>query len=273
MSIKWTVKDPDETVDYAHDWSATLAGDTISTSLFELVTDAGLTIDSQSNSDTTSTVWLSGGTAGQVARLKCAITTAGGRTFDELFTLPVTNDAEPPELVTLDEAKAHLGLEVGQPYEGDSKIEGYIAAEIASLDGRNGSLGRSLRPQTLTVNLDRFPACGAIRLPYGPVLEVVSVQYVDGAGASQSVDPADYGLTTGDILRPAYSTAWPAARNAPDAVTVTYRAGYDGNLPDDIKSAILFGVEIQHDRPSGPELVTLERTQERLLCRYRNHSI
>lgn len=89
MSIAWAAKDPDEVLDYGVDWTERLDGDTIATSAISLVTAAGLTIGSQSNTTTASSVWLSGGTAGETAELLCRITTAAGRTMDEEITLAI----------------------------------------------------------------------------------------------------------------------------------------------------------------------------------------
>lgn len=90
MSISWTpVKDPDEVKDYSLDWSALLVDDTISTSTWTLASGAGLTIGSNSNTDTLSTVWLSGGTAGVNYELLNRVVTTGGRTYDQTVKLKV----------------------------------------------------------------------------------------------------------------------------------------------------------------------------------------
>jgi hypothetical protein len=63
-------KDPQAVLDYEIDWSAwlTAAGDdTISASSWTATT--GITIDSDSNTTTTATVWLSGGTAGNTSEI------------------------------------------------------------------------------------------------------------------------------------------------------------------------------------------------------------
>jgi len=75
-------KDPDAVLDYSFDWSEYLeAGDsaeTIATSTFTV--DTGLTKDSDSKDDTTTTVWLSGGTAGETYEVRNEIVTGDGRT-------------------------------------------------------------------------------------------------------------------------------------------------------------------------------------------------
>jgi len=90
MSISWTpVKDPDEVKDYSLDWSALLVDDTISTSTWTLASGEGLAIGSNSNTDTLSTVWLSGGTAGVNYELLNRVVTTGGRTYDQTVKLKV----------------------------------------------------------------------------------------------------------------------------------------------------------------------------------------
>lgn len=92
----WPSKDPDEVLDYQVDWSERLGDDTIVTSAFTLEQAAGLTIDSQSNATKTATVWLSGGTNGDTGWLLNRITTAGGRTFDEVIQVAIVSSAGAP---------------------------------------------------------------------------------------------------------------------------------------------------------------------------------
>jgi hypothetical protein len=81
------IKDPNAVLDYTIDWSTWLEGDTISTSDWTVPT--GLTEASDSNTTTTATVWLSGGTAGQEYTVTNRIVTAGGRTEDRSIYIRV----------------------------------------------------------------------------------------------------------------------------------------------------------------------------------------
>lgn len=83
------IKDPDAVLDYSIDWSDWLGSDTISTSTWEV--DSGITEDSNSNTDTVTTIWLSGGTAGKKYELTNRITTTGGRTDDRTIIIVVRN--------------------------------------------------------------------------------------------------------------------------------------------------------------------------------------
>lgn len=81
------VKDPDEVEFYVRDWSADLDGDTIATSTWTV--PSGITKDSDTNTTTTATIKLSGGTLGSDYALVNRITTAAGRTLDKTLTFRI----------------------------------------------------------------------------------------------------------------------------------------------------------------------------------------
>lgn len=92
-------KDPDAVLDYKFDWANTTnggstpdwlaSGETISTRT--VTVEAGLTKDSDSLTDsaTSVTIWLSGGTAGESYTVHCRIVTSAGRTDDRTVTIEV----------------------------------------------------------------------------------------------------------------------------------------------------------------------------------------
>jgi hypothetical protein len=87
MSIATFVKDPNAVLDYQVDWSPWLGVDTIATSAWTL--PVGITQQSASNTTTTATIWLSGGTVATKYPITNRITTAGGRTDDRTITISV----------------------------------------------------------------------------------------------------------------------------------------------------------------------------------------
>jgi hypothetical protein len=102
--VSWSAPlDPNELKDYTHSFAAELTriSDTIASSDFILSSDAttdGLTIDSQSATDTTGTVWLTvseakqadaGWEAGKSYEVRHQITTVGGRTFERSIGITV----------------------------------------------------------------------------------------------------------------------------------------------------------------------------------------
>jgi len=81
-------KDPDAVLDYGFDWSDWLFdGDAIASS--EWTVPEGLTKDSQSKSDTVTTVWLSGGSVGADYDITNHIATTDGREDDRTMTISV----------------------------------------------------------------------------------------------------------------------------------------------------------------------------------------
>ena len=82
------IKDPDAILDYSINWSSWLVtGDTITTSTW--TAEAGIMIDSDTNTTTATTVWLSGGTAGESYDVTNHIVTDDGREDDRTITILV----------------------------------------------------------------------------------------------------------------------------------------------------------------------------------------
>lgn len=94
MAENLFLKDPNDVLDYAVDWSAwlTAENDTVSSSSWSVETaGSGLTIDSSSFNSTTkkATAFLSGGNEGGPYRVRNRIITAGGRTKDMSLLIQV----------------------------------------------------------------------------------------------------------------------------------------------------------------------------------------
>lgn len=97
-------KDPSDVLDYIFDFASKTnlrtgarsdfldAGETISTRT--ITADAGITVDSSSitDSSTSVTVWLSGGTAGTDYTIACKITTSASRTVEKSMVVRVRNN-------------------------------------------------------------------------------------------------------------------------------------------------------------------------------------
>jgi hypothetical protein len=88
MAFQSVTKDPNAVLDYQFDWSDWLAdGDTLSASTWTPA--SGITVDSSARTTTTATVWLSGGTAGQVYEVVNHVTTVDGRQDDRTLRVRV----------------------------------------------------------------------------------------------------------------------------------------------------------------------------------------
>ena len=123
-----------------------------------------------------------------------------------------------------------------------------IAGAVGELDGPAGWLNRSLGPQTIEVEFDSFDELAG-DLPFGPVISIAEVSYLDATAVWQPMIAPAYELLT-DRLVPAIGSYWPNALTAQDrsVVRVRYRAGYapapDGDpdvppVPAPIVNAIL----------------------------------
>lgn len=138
-------------------------------------------------------------------------------------------------VVTWAEADAHLRL------DGDTSqqtlVEALIASATAWLDGPGGWLGRSLGTQTLEARFDRF-RCDEVKLPYGPVISVGSVKYLDEDGDEQTLATSVYQLLTDGRVRLNTDESWPDLYSDEQAVRIRYQAGY-ATVPAPIKTAIL----------------------------------
>ena len=160
------------------------------------------------------------------------------------------------EPVTLTEARLHLRVT-------DTADDTLITSLIqAAREYAESYCRRSLLTQTWKLTLDRFPyslggfwicdgryysgghAKDYISLPRPNLLTVSSVTYVDTNGATQTWAASNYLVDTTQTpgqLRLAYNIDWPSTRTDPNAVAITYTAGYGASataVPEAIKSAI-----------------------------------
>jgi hypothetical protein len=86
--------DPQETVDYSINWANDLGNDTIGTSTWTFDAnnaDAALVKSTPTKTNTTTTIWLNGGTSGVVYGIRNTIVTVGARTFERTAKITVRN--------------------------------------------------------------------------------------------------------------------------------------------------------------------------------------
>jgi hypothetical protein len=167
------------------------------------------------------------------------------------------------EPVSLTEAKLHCRVDGTQD---DTRITSLI---VAARTWCEKSLGKQMVQATWKQTMDHFPSavmppsdfrgypasgwrltgerslpwpeCATIRLQRSPLQSVTAVNYVDGDGTTQTVDPSTYLVDTSrdpGRIAPAYGKLWPVARYQQGAVSVTFVAGYDV-VPETIRQAIL----------------------------------
>lgn len=152
---------------------------------------------------------------------------------------------EPSDLpVTLDEVATALKL--GTLTEDDQEeIRLWI---LAAVDDVETDSQRSLMPQTWVLKMDELPDVIELRRP--PILTVASVAYLDTAGDSQTLSSSLYDTDlTGEPGRilPAEGTCWPSTDCKPNAVTVTFTAGYSSTIPKAAWTAIMLNVKARYN--------------------------
>lgn len=135
-------KRANEVKDFTIDWASALGSDIISNSTWSVQT--GITKDSSTNNNTTATIWLSGGTAGNEYECENTIITAGNATLIEILRVKVI---PPPSvstsaLIGLGTFKKLAGLSETSP-DNDPLNDFYLnmieaaSAEIIGYCGRN----------------------------------------------------------------------------------------------------------------------------------------
>ena len=151
--------------------------------------------------------------------------------------------AEPAEpAVSLIEAKLHLRVDHDAE---DSLIERIIRAATERAEEIQG---RAYVTQTFRLGLPRFPRGRVIYLPRPPLQSVEQITYLDPAGEEQTLSPdtyrADPAAVPGRVIL-RRGAAWPETADEPDAVRITYAAGYGDTgaaVPEETRAAILLFV-------------------------------
>lgn len=150
------------------------------------------------------------------------------------LTLVTPPAAEP---ISVAELKAHSRITSSAE---DSLLAIYISAARQKCEG---ILGRVIINQTWAQTLDEFPSNyqGRIKLMMPKVSSITTLAYTDDAGAAQTLTGSDYTLVSDALPGYLYPTDdyWPATDDVPNAVTITYVAGFgatSASVPDDIRA-------------------------------------
>jgi uncharacterized phiE125 gp8 family phage protein len=127
------------------------------------------------------------------------------------------------EPITLAEAKLHLRVETSVTAD-DELIKSIITAARSYCEMVES---RAYMIRTMQLKLDEFE--DTMRLPYPPLISVDSVQYIDSAGATQTLATTVYEVDTTEFpgeIRLAYEQTWPSKRAVRNSVVITYKAGF-----------------------------------------------
>jgi hypothetical protein len=236
----------------------TSAGETDGGTISSSVTIADKTVNGQ-----VSLTAIPTGSSNVTSR-KIYRTAAAGTTYLLLATI-ANNTA-----TTYTDNIADTSLGAGVPSTNGTADPLVSSLIVAAREWAEGVTNRALCTQTWQLTLDEFPRYAypsyqydpdvyarrhshqthrrhwnEILFPWPNLRSVASIAYVDTAGANQTLDVStailvDTASLPGRIV-PVYGTSWPLTRCQPNAVTITYTAGYGGasEVPVAIKQAML----------------------------------
>lgn len=130
-----------------------------------------------------------------------------------------TEDAS-SEPVTVAEVKEHLKI------SGSAEDTWLGAAITAARQSIEHEQNRAHLEQSWEWVRETFESC--IYLPVTPVQSVDSISYLDENGDEQTVDESVYVVRTGRraVISLAAGQSWPSPARRPDAITITWTAGY-----------------------------------------------
>ena len=169
--------------------------------------------------------------------------------------------------ITSAEAKLHLKVENS---DDDALITVLIGAATAQAEAFQN---RQYVDASYELTLDAFPSSnGRIWIPRPPLDSITKIEYVDNDGDTQTLSSDNYTAVTSGVrgyVVPAYGESWPTTRDIPEAVTVTFVAGYGEltDVPDEILAAIklFLGTLYEHREDWGEVKLHQNPAAERLL--------
>jgi uncharacterized phiE125 gp8 family phage protein len=190
--------------------------------------------------------------------------------------LKITPTPGAPEPVSLEQAKNHLGVAL-EFTDDDNLINILISAarERAEL-----YCNRSFQQKTIELFLDQWPGAysyysgvhGFVKLPRGPVKQITSIQYMVG-GVYQIFEGSH---TLNDAVLPPklfFTSPLPYVVPAPMAIKITYTTGYEDNIPEPVRAAILMMIRTMYDHREdmirGTIMTANKNNSEYLLNNYR----
>lgn len=150
----------------------------------------------------------------------------------------VVIDSSPAEPVSLETIRQHCRVIATDE---DDLLRFYLAS---ARDFVSAETGMVLVRSTIRERFRDWRPGDILELTAWPVIGVTAIVYLDANGAEQTLDPGAYRQALDH--RPAallsIVDAWPSFADRPDAITITYSAGFDPidrPAPDAAKQAIM----------------------------------
>lgn len=163
----------------------------------------------------------------------------------------------PPTVLAVDLALIKKNMVIDGDYM-DDVVTSWARGVISALEQE---IGQCLMAQTWCLTLDAFTP--EIALPH-PVINIVSVKYIDLAGAEQLLAPEAYRVRASrydSLLVPGRGTRWPATLADTDVVTIEVQCGYGttpASTPENVQLYILAKLVEQFDPVTRTERDTVQ---------------
>ena len=232
------------------DWTGQLGGATISSSSWTLPT--GLTETTSSNTTSTSSLTVGGGTDGVAYSVTNEVTLSAGGPLTEtvyVYIRPLVFDEVEELPVSVEEVKHSLRVTIN---DDDEYIRELIGAAVRYIEQASS---RDFMRRIRTINCPEFPNDG-FSLQQTPV-DSVHIQYYDSDDTLQtlassvfSVYDAPDGATHVEL---AVNQSWPSTSSRSDAVQMVVFSGYRSKdtVPKLAKTAIRMLVRHWYDNAAG----------------------
>jgi len=147
--------------------------------------------------------------------------------------------------ISTSEARTHLKIE-DTAYDGEDT---YVTALIeAAVDIAQERTWRQFITATYVYYLDAFPSA-IIELPISPLGAVSSITYVDTDGTTQTWAASKYDVddkAEPGRIRPTDGEVYPQTKDTPNAVAITFTAGY-GSAGSDVPDSIIHALKLMVD--------------------------
>lgn len=144
------------------------------------------------------------------------------------------------EPIGLEEIKGHLRIDIA---DDDIRLEDYISA---ARNWCEDFQARQLLTATWQLKLDAFPDEPWILVPLPPLQSVTSIQYLDQDNVLQTLPTSDYLVDAASEpgrICPAPDVTWPVTYEVPNAITITFKAGY-GDDPSKVPHVTRHGLRL-----------------------------
>jgi uncharacterized phiE125 gp8 family phage protein len=165
-------------------------------------------------------------------------------------------------LLALDQVKTALRIDTSAD---DTYLESLIDGARAALDGADGLLGRALDVQTWRLDMQDF--ADEVELPLPPLIDVLTIDYLDLTNTRQTLSTSVYRVIEGGYTRRgsvilAENASWPTVYpGQPDGVRITFQCGYaseaspgDSVVPEPIRQAARLMIRRWYDNPQNRDI-------------------